>query len=73
MKKMQILCLAAVLFVGAVIVPASFAAEIAKLDRPVRWIVVHRKPRYADEIAAEIAALGRPDVELVEPGRIYEL
>lgn len=52
---------------------ASFAAEIAKLDRPVRWIVVHRKPRYADEIAAEIAALGRPDVELVEPGRIYEL
>ena len=52
---------------------ASFAAEIAKLDRPVRWIVVHRKPRYADEIATEIAALGRPDVELVQPGRIYEL
>ena len=52
---------------------ASFAAEIAKLDLPVRWIVVHRKPRYADEIAAEIAALGRSDVELVQPGLIYDL
>jgi len=51
---------------------ASFAAEITKLDRPVRWIVVHRKPRYADEIAAEIAALGRPDVELIQPGLVYE-
>ena len=52
---------------------ASFAAEITKLDRQVRWIVVHRKPRYADEIAAEIAALGRPDVELVRPGIVYDL
>jgi len=52
---------------------ASFAAEIAKFGLPVRWIVVHRKPRYADEIAAEIAALGRPDVELVQPGMVYDL
>jgi len=53
--------------------PATFAAEIRKLDRPVRWIVVHRKPRYAAEIAAELAALGIPGVELVEPGRVYSL
>ncbi len=52
---------------------ASFATEIAKLERPVRWIVVHRKPRYADVIAAEIAALGQADVELVQPGMVYEL
>jgi ribonuclease BN (tRNA processing enzyme) len=51
--------------------PATFGAEIRKLDRPVRWIVVHRKPRYAAEIAAELAALGIPGVELVEPGRVY--
>jgi cAMP phosphodiesterase len=48
--------------------PASFAAEIRKLDRPVRWIVVHRKPRFAAEIAAELAALDLPGVELVRPG-----
>jgi ribonuclease BN (tRNA processing enzyme) len=48
--------------------PATFAAEIRKLDRPVRWIVVHRKPRYAAQIAAELAALDLPGVELVRPG-----
>jgi ribonuclease BN (tRNA processing enzyme) len=51
--------------------PASFAAEIRKLGRPVRWIVVHRKPRYAVEIARELEALALPGVELVEPGRVY--
>ncbi|MFM1904318.1 MAG: hypothetical protein RLZZ440_2218 [Planctomycetota bacterium] len=52
--------------------PATFAAELRKLDRPVRWIVVHRKPRFAAEIAAELAALDLPNVELVVPGRGYE-
>jgi cAMP phosphodiesterase len=48
--------------------PATFAAEIHKLQRPVRWIVVHRKPRHAARIAAELAALDLPGVELVQPG-----
>lgn len=52
--------------------PATFAAEIRKLDRPVRWIVVHRKPRFAVEIAAELAELALPGVELVVPGQAYE-
>ena len=52
--------------------PASFAAEIQKLPPPVRWIVVHRKPRFADQIAAELTALALPNVELVVPGRVYE-
>jgi glyoxylase-like metal-dependent hydrolase (beta-lactamase superfamily II) len=51
--------------------PATFAAEIRKLERPVRWIVVHRKPRYAGEIASELAALELPNVELVAIGKPY--
>ena len=50
----------------------SFAAETRKLPRDVLWIVVHRKPRHAAAIARQIAALGLPRVELVEPGRAYE-
>jgi cAMP phosphodiesterase len=52
--------------------PRSFAAEIRKLESDVRWIVVHRKARYAAEIARELAALGLKNVELVEPGHVYE-
>jgi len=51
--------------------PATFAREVRKLSRPVRWIVVHRKARYADEIRRELDALALPGVELVEPGRRY--
>jgi hypothetical protein len=42
------------------------------LDRDVRWIVVHRKARYATEIARDLAALGLENVELVRPGLAYE-
>ncbi|MFM8734894.1 MAG: MBL fold metallo-hydrolase [Pirellulales bacterium] len=52
--------------------PATFAREIGRLGRDVRWIVVHRKARYAAEIAAELAALRLPNVELVQPGVAYE-
>lgn len=52
--------------------PATFATEIRKLDRQVRWIVVHRKPRFAQEIAAELATLALPNVELVIPGHRYD-
>jgi hypothetical protein len=52
--------------------PATFTAELPKLARDVRWLVVHRKPRYAAEIAREIAALGLPNVECMQPGRVYE-
>ena len=51
--------------------PATFAAGIRKLDRAVRWIVVHRKPRYAARIAAELAALDLPGIELVRPGEPF--
>lgn len=52
--------------------PQSFEEEIRKLALPVRWIVVHRKARYQDEIAAEFARLDLPNVEMVEPGRVYD-
>jgi len=51
---------------------ATFAAELPKIARDVRWIIVHRKPRYAAEIAREITALGLPNVECMQPGRVYE-
>ena len=51
---------------------ATFAVELPKLARDVRWIIVHRKPRYAAEIAREIAVLGLPNVELVKAGQVYE-
>jgi len=52
--------------------PSRFAAEVRKLDRDVRWIVVHRKARHAAEIARDLAALDLPNVELVRPGFAYE-
>jgi cAMP phosphodiesterase len=52
---------------------ATFSDEIRKLQREVRWIVVHRKARYADEIARELESLGLANVELVQPGHVYDL
>lgn len=51
--------------------PSTFAAEVRKVDRDARWIVVHRKAAYAAEIAREIAALGLENVEMVRPGFTY--
>lgn len=51
---------------------ASFAAEVRKLPADVCVIVVHRKARFAAEIAREITALGLPNVELVRPGFTYD-
>jgi hypothetical protein len=35
--------------------------------------VVHRKARYAAEIARELEGLGLANVELVQPGYAYDL
>lgn len=50
----------------------TFAAEAAKVPAGVRTIVVHRKPRFAAQIARELDELGLDRVELVRPGRVYE-
>lgn len=52
--------------------PATFATEVRKLPQHVRVLVVHRKARFAAEIAREIAALGLPNVDLVRAGEAYD-
>lgn len=52
--------------------PETFVGERKKLARSVRWIIVHRKAAFADEIAEEFAALDLADVEMVVPGRVYD-
>jgi cAMP phosphodiesterase len=52
--------------------PSTFAAETRKLGREVRWIVVHRKARYAAEIARDLSTLDIPNLEFVVPGRAYD-
>ncbi|MDT7543375.1 MAG: hypothetical protein QOE33_3279 [Acidobacteriota bacterium] len=53
--------------------PASLAAELAKLSRAPRDIlVVHIKPTYRDTVVAELAALGIQNLRVMEPGRVYE-
>jgi ribonuclease BN (tRNA processing enzyme) len=44
--------------------PALFAAEVAKLSRPVRVLAVHLKGRFHDQVVAELQALGLPNVEI---------
>jgi len=43
--------------------PATFAEEVRKLDRDdVAVVAVHMKPRYRDQIVAELTALGLPNL-----------
>ncbi len=52
--------------------PAMFAAEARKLGRDVRFIAVHIKPRFYDQVVAELGALSEPSVEIGLPGVSYE-
>jgi ribonuclease BN (tRNA processing enzyme) len=51
--------------------PRLFAAEAAKLRRPVQLFAVHIKPRYHEQIVAELMRLGLDKLQIVEPGRTY--
>jgi ribonuclease BN (tRNA processing enzyme) len=51
--------------------PATFAAEVAKLARPVPVIVIHIKARYQPEVVAEVRALNLPDVQIGQFGIPY--
>jgi ribonuclease BN (tRNA processing enzyme) len=48
-----------------------FRAELAKVPPGVPVIAVHQKPRHAEVIAAELAAMRLPNAEVVRPGRVY--
>jgi ribonuclease BN (tRNA processing enzyme) len=52
--------------------PAMFAGEVRKMPAGIRFLAVHIKPRFFDQIAAELAALGLPEVEICRPGHTYE-
>ena len=51
--------------------PARFAAEVAKLDRPVPVYAVHLKSRFRDLIVRELEALGLPDLHIGRFGTAY--
>jgi ribonuclease BN (tRNA processing enzyme) len=52
--------------------PTMFAGEMRKLARPVPFIAVHIKPRFYDEVVAELDALGIPEIQVGRPGETYE-
>jgi ribonuclease BN (tRNA processing enzyme) len=52
--------------------PAMFAAEARKLGRPVPFIAVHIKPRFYDQVVAELVELDAPWLYIGKPGKAYE-
>jgi ribonuclease BN (tRNA processing enzyme) len=51
--------------------PAMFAGEVRKLARPVAFIAVHIKPRFYDQVVAELQAIDVDDVQVGLPGTTY--
>lgn len=52
--------------------PGRFGHEMTKIRPGVPVFVVHIKPKYHDRIAAELAKIARPGIQICTPGRIYE-
>jgi ribonuclease BN (tRNA processing enzyme) len=52
--------------------PEKFSRELAKLSHPTRAIVVHIKPRFHEEVLAEVRALNLANVEVGQFGVPYE-
>lgn len=53
--------------------PGMLAAELKKLGRDVPVWAIHLKASFREQITAELAALGLPALEAIEPGREYRL
>lgn len=49
-----------------------FAAQTTALEESVRIIACHLKPGHFETIAAELALLNRPHLEVGVPGRVYD-
>jgi ribonuclease BN (tRNA processing enzyme) len=52
--------------------PAMFAAEARKLPRPVPFVAVHIKPRFYNQVVAELQALAMPGLRIGRPGETFE-
>jgi ribonuclease BN (tRNA processing enzyme) len=51
--------------------PKMFDAELKKLRRPAKVFAVHLKAQVHTQVVEELAALGRPEVTIAEPGQVY--
>lgn len=51
--------------------PALFGREVAKLRRPAKIVAIHIKPRFFDEVARELLALGLPDLHIGRAGETH--
>lgn len=49
----------------------GFAHEVKKINEGPRLFAVHLKPRFQAQIRAELHALGLPNFEVAEPGKLY--
>lgn len=52
--------------------PRTLERELEKLDRRVPILLHHLKPPCVEQIKVEVQALGNPDVDYLEQGKIYE-
>jgi ribonuclease BN (tRNA processing enzyme) len=52
--------------------PRTLERELEKLDKKVPVLLHHLKPPCAERIREEVRALGNPDVDFLEQGRVYE-
>jgi ribonuclease BN (tRNA processing enzyme) len=52
--------------------PRTLERELTKLEKKVPVLVHHLKPVCAERIREEVRAIGHPDVEFLEQGRVYD-
>ncbi len=52
--------------------PASLASELEKLEKRVPILLHHLKPPCVEQIHREVKALGNPDIDFLEQGKVYE-
>lgn len=52
--------------------PNRLAEELDKIERDCSVYVVNIKPMYFDEVAAELESLKRPELKILDAGRVYE-
>ncbi|MEM9556922.1 MAG: 3',5'-cyclic-nucleotide phosphodiesterase [Acidobacteriota bacterium] len=52
--------------------PHTLELELRKLERRVPILLHHLKPPCVDAIQREVAALGNPDIDFLEQGKVYE-
>lgn len=52
--------------------PRTLERELEKLDRRVPILLHHLKPPCVEQIKVEVQALGNPDVDYLEQGKIYD-